>query len=103
MSMKENKYSEDSPSSKMKGRKISLKDAAGVYDENPDPGLRQYKHSMGKDTLPIKFEEPDFRTSPNQMETQIKRGRASKPTTSRVNNSKNRYEGPVKKKVMGSL
>lgn len=103
MGMKDNQYESASPSGKKVGKKISLTEAPGVYGRNPDPGLEDYKQSMGKDTLPIKFgEDPNFRSRPNPMETQIKRGKASKPTTTKMNRGKNRYE-TNKKNVVGKI
>lgn len=103
MGMKSNQYESASPSGKKVGRKVSLTEATGVYDRNPDPGLSEYAHSKGKDTLPIKFgENPNFQSRPNPMETQISRGRATKPTTTKMNKSKNRYE-TNKKNVVGKI
>lgn len=103
MGMKGNTYESASPSAKKVGRKVSLTEAPGTYGTNPDPGLAEYKQSMGKDTIPVKFaEDPNFRSRPNPMETQITRGRATKPTTSKINKSKNRYE-TNKKSVVGKI
>jgi hypothetical protein len=100
MSMKDNQYSDASPSGKKVGRKVSLTESPGTYGKNPDPGWDQYPQSRGPNTIPVKFgENPNFRRTPNPMETQIKRGTASKPTTTKLNNSKNRYENTVKKGV----
>jgi hypothetical protein len=103
MGRKKNTYDTPGPSRPL-GGEISLTEAPGVYGTNPDPGLREYKQSMGKDTLPIKFEEGNLGArNPNPMETQIKRATAAEPTTSKVNKTPNRYESAIKKNVIGKI
>ena len=102
MSMKDNKYDGASPSDKKVGRKITLTDAPGVYDRNPDPGLSEYGHSKGPNTLPIKFAEPDYAPNKNNPMESLRSGKAPKPTSSRINKSKNRYE-TNKKSVVGKI
>lgn len=100
---KNNQYESASPSGKKVGRKVSLTEAPGTYGRNPDPGLDAYPQSTGPNTIPVKFgENPNFRSRPNPMQTQITRGRATKPTTTKMNRSKNRYE-TNKKNVVGKI
>lgn len=103
--MKDNEYSSNSPSAK-NSRELNteLKKAPGVYDENPNPGLREYKHSMGKDTIPIKFAETITSNKPNPM-TGASPDRLGKKapvaTTSTISKRKNKYDRVVKNKPLG--
>lgn len=100
--MKDNMYDGASPSGKKVGRKVSLTEAPGVWDKNPDPGLSEYGHSKGPNTLPIKFAEPDFGNAKKNVYESMRSGKAPKPTSSRINKTKNRYE-TNKKTTMGKI
>jgi len=100
--MKDNKYDGGSPSGKKVGKKISLTDAPGVYDRNPDPGLSEYQHSKGPNTLPIKFSEPEYTPNKKNPMESMRSGKAPKPTSSRINKKPNRYESN-KKTVIGKI
>lgn len=99
--MKQNTYDGASKMSDA-SKKMSLTAAPGTYDKNPDPGLSQYGHSMGPNTIPMKFAEPDFGNAKKNVYESTRSGKAPKATSSRINKTKNRYE-TNKKTTMGKI
>lgn len=100
--MKKNRYDSKNTSDNLRGgRDISLTESGGLYGEDPTPGLNAYKQSMGPNTIPIKTREKDFAPQrQNPMDTILDRKKPQRPTTSKVNRKKNRYD-TNKKNVLG--
>lgn len=98
--MKKNTYDKAADANNGPKKDINLTEAGGVYDRSPDPGFSEYKHSMGPNTIPVKFQEaqPVSRAPANTVMGANGKASGEKPkipTTSRVNKSKNTYDGAV--------
>lgn len=95
--MKKNQYNTSGTPMRPPGKEsISLTEAPGVYDTNPDPGVSEYRHSTGPNTIPVKFKEaqPTSKAPTNLVmgaNGQESGEKAKVPTTSKMNKSKNTY------------